>query len=80
MTGTNCDLFTHNQSQSYLKHLVFMKILDKLIALRSQLVCLIKTEKCERDDFISFKEEKGISGNEQFCKGCRYLVFREYFS
>ena len=22
MTGTNCDLFTHNQSQSYLNHLV----------------------------------------------------------
>jgi hypothetical protein len=22
MTGTNCDLFTHNQSRSYLKHLV----------------------------------------------------------
>jgi hypothetical protein len=23
MTGTNCDLFTHNQSQSYLNHLVY---------------------------------------------------------
>jgi hypothetical protein len=23
MTGTNCDLFTHNKSQSYLNHLVF---------------------------------------------------------
>jgi hypothetical protein len=22
MTATNCDLFTHNQSQSYLNHLV----------------------------------------------------------
>jgi hypothetical protein len=22
MTGTNCDLFTHNQSRSYLNHLV----------------------------------------------------------
>ena len=22
MTGTNCDLFTHNQSWSYLNHLV----------------------------------------------------------
>jgi hypothetical protein len=22
MTGTNCDLFTHKQSRSYLKHLV----------------------------------------------------------
>jgi hypothetical protein len=24
MTGTNCDLFTHNQSRSYLNHLVFV--------------------------------------------------------
>jgi hypothetical protein len=23
MTGTNCDLFTHNQSRSYLNHLLF---------------------------------------------------------
>jgi hypothetical protein len=23
MTGTNCDLFTHKQSRSYLNHLVF---------------------------------------------------------
>jgi hypothetical protein len=22
MTGTNCDLFTHNQSRSYLNHIV----------------------------------------------------------
>jgi hypothetical protein len=24
MTGTNCDLFTHNQSRSYLNHLVLV--------------------------------------------------------
>ena len=24
MTGTNCDLFTHNQSRSYLNHLVYV--------------------------------------------------------
>jgi hypothetical protein len=24
MTGTNCDLFTHSQSRSYLTHLVFL--------------------------------------------------------
>jgi hypothetical protein len=23
MTGTNCDLFTHNQFRSYLNHLVY---------------------------------------------------------
>jgi hypothetical protein len=26
MTGTNCDLFTHNQSRSYLNHLVYMYV------------------------------------------------------
>jgi hypothetical protein len=25
MTGTNCDLFTHSQSRSYLNHLVHQK-------------------------------------------------------
>jgi hypothetical protein len=29
MTGTNCDLFTHNQSWSYLNHLVYSKCLIK---------------------------------------------------
>jgi hypothetical protein len=28
MTGTNCDLFTHNQSRSYLNHLVKRKVLQ----------------------------------------------------
>jgi hypothetical protein len=27
MTGTNCDLFTHNQSRSYLNHLVHLRFL-----------------------------------------------------
>ena len=26
MTGTNCDLFTHNQSQSYLNHLEYTNL------------------------------------------------------
>ena len=26
MTGTNCDLFTHNQSRSYLNHLVLLLV------------------------------------------------------
>jgi hypothetical protein len=29
MTGTNCDLFTHNQSRSYLNHLVLKWTLEK---------------------------------------------------
>ena len=28
MTGTNCDLFTHNQSRSYLNHLVHVEWLS----------------------------------------------------
>jgi hypothetical protein len=31
MTGTNCDLFTHNQSRSYLNHLVFLCIISIVI-------------------------------------------------
>jgi hypothetical protein len=39
MTGTNCDLFTHNQSRSYLNHLVhpghcYVTDLSGLAALR----------------------------------------------
>jgi hypothetical protein len=30
MTGTNCDLFTHNQSRSYLNHLVYTGESDKI--------------------------------------------------
>jgi hypothetical protein len=35
MTGTNCDLFTHNQSQSYLNHLVQVNLLVFFIKLSS---------------------------------------------
>jgi hypothetical protein len=27
MTGTNCDLFTHKSSRSYLNHLVYVRVL-----------------------------------------------------
>ena len=30
MTGTNCDLFTHNQSRSYLNHLVTCRTGNKV--------------------------------------------------
>jgi hypothetical protein len=30
MTGTNCDLFTHNQSRSYLNHLVSSSVHQRL--------------------------------------------------
>jgi hypothetical protein len=31
MTGTNCDLFTHKSSRSYLNHLVLNKIILKTV-------------------------------------------------
>ena len=31
MTGTNCDLFTHNQSRSYLNHLVLERNLQPVL-------------------------------------------------
>ena len=31
MTGTNCDLFTHNQSRSYLNHLVLYTYIACLV-------------------------------------------------
>ena len=41
MTGANCDLFTHNQSRSYLNHLVYyshasgqLSIAERLLALQ----------------------------------------------
>ena len=32
MTGTNCDLFTHNQSRSYLNHLVYTEVKKRMNA------------------------------------------------
>jgi hypothetical protein len=38
MTGTNCDLFTHNQSRSYLNHLVYQQNKPvRLLNLRSNI-------------------------------------------
>jgi hypothetical protein len=34
MTGTNCDLFTHNQARSYLNHLVFLKFVFVAVLIR----------------------------------------------
>jgi uncharacterized radical SAM superfamily protein len=31
MTGTNCDLFTHKSSRSYLNHLVFVSRIEVFI-------------------------------------------------
>ena len=36
MTGTNCDLFTHKSSRSYLNHLVFHVILKTNLVRGSQ--------------------------------------------
>jgi hypothetical protein len=36
MTGTNCDLFTHRSSRSYLNHLVFTYFLRNFITIRNE--------------------------------------------
>jgi hypothetical protein len=38
MTGTNCDLFTHNQSRSYMSHLVLMFSGDGRYIVEAQVV------------------------------------------
>jgi hypothetical protein len=46
MTGTNCDLFTHNQSQSYLNHLVRITTMRcfrvTIVAVEKLLVLIVK--------------------------------------
>jgi hypothetical protein len=48
MTGTNCDLFTHKYSRSYLNHLVFCVGFDAgfwiLFQYRSKFICLLTYE------------------------------------
>jgi hypothetical protein len=41
MTGTNCDLFTHNQSRSYLNHLVhiWMKTCPTVVTVTHFIFC-----------------------------------------
>jgi hypothetical protein len=45
MTGTNCDLFTHNQSQSYLNHLVS----SLSLSLSGKLAAVAQNNYMERD-------------------------------
>jgi hypothetical protein len=40
MTGTNCDLFTHNQSRSYLNHLVYKKFVLHLVIVTLPIIAL----------------------------------------
>jgi hypothetical protein len=47
MTGTNCDLFTHNQSRSYLNHLVQQQpvsVLQQQAIIRCSYTCLDQSE------------------------------------
>jgi hypothetical protein len=39
MTGTNCDLFTYDQSRSYLNHLVYTYIFCVLFVYLSVMFC-----------------------------------------
>jgi hypothetical protein len=65
MTGTNCDLFTHKQSRSYLNHLLFSsKIPDGQEITNMRNACKVLVEKpagkehiirLRRDDRIILK-------------------------
>jgi preprotein translocase subunit SecG len=43
ITGTNCDLFTHNQSRSYLNHLVIIIIIIIIIIKLCLLTCWLNS-------------------------------------
>ena len=40
MTWTNCNLFTHNQSRSYLNHLVHMPYMTSSMFLKQYIACI----------------------------------------
>jgi hypothetical protein len=43
MTGTNCDLFTHKSSRSYLNHLVYDSILS-VMKIRDRVLMLLQAK------------------------------------
>jgi hypothetical protein len=66
MTGTNCDLFTHSQSQSYLNHLVFVysQFVRKLWGRRPLGISRLRWEDIKMD-FISVMMGHGLIGSGQ---------------
>ena len=48
MTGTNCDLFTYNQSRSYLNHLVIGNMNIMLLSIYE-----FRKNRCSEESFIS---------------------------
>ena len=62
MTGTNCDLFTHNQSQSHLNHLVFGTSVPSHYVVCLNNTSLVQTTQCW---IISQSQTKGFKK-----KGC----------
>jgi hypothetical protein len=47
MTGTNCDLFTHNQSRSYLNHLVISSGIVSYFSACSEQRCTLMLRTCD---------------------------------
>ena len=69
MTGTNCDLFTHNQSRSYLNHLVLSTWkVSEILSGRSSVRRLIKF----------YKSSDAESAGENFSEFCRRESFKTY--
>jgi hypothetical protein len=60
MTGTNCDLFTHNQSRSYLNHLVYIHIASLFLCLSWALIKNGISIRNNELKSILIKQPKGI--------------------
>jgi hypothetical protein len=76
MTGTNCDLFTHNQSRSYLNHLVILYILSLWV------ICIYNGKnytypdiiKCDWGTYFPWHGYR-ISGCLEHCKNTGYFAY-----
>ena len=84
MTGTNCDLFTHKSSRSYLNHLVFLlpsacnnSAPTARISMKFDIWFLPKMCR-ENSSFIKIWQKKLVLYIKTFSNLCRYLA--KFFS
>jgi hypothetical protein len=66
MTGTNCDLFTHKQSRSYLNHLVLALKICRIVTIYSHLNVL-KVIDNVRESLEGESEHTGYIGMSENC-------------
>jgi hypothetical protein len=62
MTRTNCDLFTHNQSRSYLNHLVYRfliispRLLTNVLKLPESALFIVIIQRLKKEDSMVVAE------------------------